>query len=102
MKRSSQVALLLMGAGAVGGASYAAMPQRDCSAPAQQTAVAPDASGTRSQRSCGGRWGGHWSGGWSWRSTSAQSGSSIVGQSGSTTTSRGGFGSIGHFFSGGS
>jgi len=103
MKRSSQVAVLLIGASAVGGTGYAAMSQRDCSAQTQQTAAASGAPGTNPQNSCRSRWGGHGSGGWWSRRSSTQSNpaSSIGGQLGITTTSRGGFGSIGRFFSGG-
>jgi hypothetical protein len=79
MKRSGQVALLLMGAGLAGG--YATgLFGNNCSARDQQAAAAPDAR----QNSCSGHGGhgGHFSGG-------------------SSETARGGFGSFGHMFFGG-
>ncbi|MBI3704179.1 MAG: hypothetical protein HY244_10150 [Rhizobiales bacterium] len=43
MKRSSQVALLLMGVTGAGTATYAVMPTRDCVAPNKPAALAPGA-----------------------------------------------------------
>ena len=43
MKRSSQVALLLMGVTSAGAATYAIIPSRDCVAPDKPAALAPGA-----------------------------------------------------------
>ena len=43
MKRSSQVALLLMGVTSAGASSYALLPPRDCTAPEKAAAIAPGA-----------------------------------------------------------
>jgi hypothetical protein len=43
MKRSSQVALLLMGVTSAGAATYAVMPTRNCVAPDKPAALAPGA-----------------------------------------------------------
>jgi hypothetical protein len=43
MKRSSQVALLLMGVTSAGASSYALMPPRECASPEKPAAVAPGA-----------------------------------------------------------
>lgn len=121
MKRSSQVALLLMGVGGVGATAYAVTPARDCTAPAQQSTVASGLAATdiaaqpqkQAQDPCPSRR--------SWSSYSSSHGGShwsrpiFTGRHGTTTTSaapvarasgsstfgtlRGGFGSIAHAFS---
>ena len=107
-KRSSHVALLLMGTFAVGGGAYALMPRENCP-PASPGTAAPAISQTGndcSQRRSS--WmGGHggWSGGWS-RSNffSSDSSSSSHGSSSSDSgaggITRGGFGSFARAFSG--
>jgi hypothetical protein len=99
MKRSPQVALLLMGAAAVGGTGYAMMPRSDCTQPGSPAAVSagvkPNEACPPSSRSSSSSSG---SSGRSWWSSS-HSGSSGSGTSGSgsghSSTSRGGFGSTG-------
>jgi hypothetical protein len=122
MKRSSQVALLLMGVGSVGATAYAMAPARDCTAPAQQGTVAPGLAATdvaaqaqrQAQNPCPPRrsWSSYSSGHrssshWSrpifsgWHGTTTTSTAPVVRTSGSSTfgTLRGGFGSIAHAFS---
>jgi hypothetical protein len=131
MKRSSQIALVLMGATAVGSTSYAMMPRNECRPPAQQQTGVPvppnpaaQPEPCRESRRSGStsssgysRWGSSGSSSiWSRRSpqptsTSTSvamrpSGSSVpaVSSHSSSTTStasRGGFGSTGHGFSSG-
>lgn len=123
MKRSAQVALVLMGATAVGASSYALAPRTDCvppgSAASRPPAVAPGTGQpgepcreTRRSSSSGySRWGS--SGSSTWRRSSTQTSTSTAlrpsgaavpstGRSGTTTVARGGFGSTGHGFSSGS
>jgi hypothetical protein len=117
MKRSSQVALLLMGTVAVGGLAYTAMPSEEC----KPGVVQPDGQLSQASQNCnrsssrGGGSGGGGSG--SWRSSSSSSssssnssqyfssegrtGSSSSGDHGSSSVSRGGFGSFASHFSGG-
>lgn len=122
MKRSSQVALLLMGTVAVGGGAYAVMPhENNC----QPGVVQPDGQLSQVSQNCNrsssssssGRSG--WSSGWSSSSSSNSSSSSHPsyfasdGRSGtgsstggdhsssSSSVSRGGFGSFASHFSGG-
>jgi hypothetical protein len=117
MKRSSQVALLLMGTVAVGGLAYTAMPSEEC----KPGVVQPDGQLSQTSQNCnrssrGGGSGGGGSG--SWRSSSSSSsssssnssqylssdnrtGSSSSGDHGSSSVSRGGFGSFASHFSGG-
>jgi hypothetical protein len=112
MKRSAQVALLLMGVGGVGAGAYAVSPPRNnCVAQGAATpsAVAPNPAGPVSPAkpcpprrsgysggySSGGRYG-SWS---SWSSPTYSRGSTAAG--GTRTSSgggvaRGGFGSTGH------
>jgi len=114
VKRSGHVALLMMGTMAVGGGAYALMPRENCQ-PASAAAVAgpsPPISGVTTPASptpatsCGARYsgGGHGGSGSWWSHSSYYSGSSSSGTStgaGSATTTRGGFGSFAHLFSGG-
>jgi hypothetical protein len=120
MKRSSQVALLLMGTVAVGGVAYAVMPHETC----QPGVVQPDGQLSQASQNCNrsssggsssGR--GSYSSGWSSSSSSSSSshpsyfasdgrtgfGSSSGGDhsSSSSGVSRGGFGSFASHFSGG-
>ena len=121
MKRSSQVALLLMGTVAVGGGAYAIMPhENNC----QPGVVQPDGQLSQASQNCNrsssgssssGWRGGGGSSGWSSSSTSSSSpsyfasdgrsgtGSSSSGDhsSSSSSVSRGGFGSFASHFSGG-
>jgi hypothetical protein len=110
VKRSGHVALLMMGTLAVGGSAYALMPRENCqpNAPGMAAPSSPAAAATCASSSSSG---GHSGSGGSWsRRTSffggdsaSSSGTSTA--SGSTETSRGGFGSfarsIGAHFSGG-
>jgi hypothetical protein len=127
MKRSSQIALVLMGATAVGTTAYAMMPPRpECRPPQQQAGVPvpPNAAAaqpcgtSRSSSSSGySRWGSSGSSStWTRRSQQPTSTSVAMRPSGtsvpsvsshpltstsSSTASRGGFGSTGHGFSSG-
>jgi hypothetical protein len=101
VKRSSHVALLLMGTFAVGGGAYALMPRQSCgpSQPGMASDLQPKVECTSR-----GYWPrGHWSGGWSSRSnffggdsTSSRSPSGAASDSGGVT--RGGFGSFARAF----
>ena len=124
MKRSSQVALLLMGTVAVGGTAYAVMPHENC----QPGVVQPDGqlsqaspNCNRSSSSSGWRSSSYYSGSSSSSSGSSSSshpsyftsdGRTILGSStggdhssssssSSSSVSRGGFGSFASHFSGG-
>ena len=115
MKRSSQVALLLMGTVAVGGGAYAMMPSENCQPGqpglAQPGSPQPNCS-PRSSSSSGGSSGGYHGGSSGSSSSSSQassrqgftgdasSGSSTV-HGGSAPIARGGFGSFASHFSGG-
>jgi hypothetical protein len=100
VKRSSHVALLLMGTFAIGGGAYALMPRANC-----PPGTAPDGQ-PRAECQRGYSFGGHgWSSGWSSRSNlfggdsssgGSRSGSSADAASGGVT--RGGFGSLAHAF----
>ena len=104
VKRSSHVALLLMGAFAVGGGAYALMPN-DCepSRPAMAADLQSNAGCKPRGTSSGG---GHSSsGGWSSRSSffssdtaSNRSSSGTSSDSGSGTVTRGGFGGFAQAF----
>ena len=85
MKRSSQVALLLMGAGVVSSTAYAAVPHRDCLQP--QGVTEPQEWSCRGDRSRG--------------TIARRHNPGFSPGEHSTTTSRNGFGSIGQAFSGG-
>jgi hypothetical protein len=109
MKRSSQVALLLMGTVAVGGGAYALMPSENCQ-PNQPGLAQPGSPQTQcSPRSSSSSSSGYRGGsGWSSSSSSsrqgftgdASSGSSTV-HGGSAPVARGGFGSFASHFTGG-
>ena len=111
VKRSSHVALLLMGTFAIGGGAYALMPRENCQPPSpgmaapaiSQAAPQPGADCSQRGYSSGG---GH---GWwgnssrsSFFSSDTSSGHSASGTSsdaGSGGVTRGGFGSFAHAFS---
>jgi hypothetical protein len=101
MKRSSQVALLLMGTVAVGGGAYALMPSEKCQP--NQAGLAQPAG----QQNCGSNYRGNVSSGGSYgRPSSSQqafsgNASSSGGSSTTTPVARGGFGSFSSHFSGG-
>jgi hypothetical protein len=111
VKRSGHVALLMMGTFAVGGGAYALMPRENCQ-PASPSAVAgpsPPLSGVTAPAAptlvttCGSHSSSGCHGSW-WSHSNYYGGSSSPGSStaaGSTATTRGGFGSFGHLFSGG-
>ena len=105
VKRSSHVALLLMGTFAVGGAAYALMPHQDCTpatpAPGMAQPAMPQANATtcRTWRSSGGGYTrssrfGLFGGDTSGRSSSGVSSSDAS----SSSVTRGGFGAIAHAF----
>jgi hypothetical protein len=115
MKRTGQVALLIMGTVAVGGTAYALMPHETC----KPGVVQPDGRLSQTSENCN-RSSSHSGGGsGGWRSSSSSSssssgssqyfssdgrtnlGSSSSGDHGSSTISRGGFGSFASHFSGG-
>ncbi len=104
-KRSSQIALLLMGTMAVGGGAYALMPSEKCD-PNRPTIDQPGCRQSSSSSSSGGHYYGGSSGSSSSSSssrtnfTSMSSSSSSAGKS-SSTVARNGFGSFGSHFSGG-
>jgi hypothetical protein len=110
VKRSRHVALLMMGTMAVGGGAYALMPRGNCqpNSPGMATPASPEAAAACASRSSssGGHGGG--SGGWWSHSNFYSSGSSSSGTStasGTSETTRGGFGgfarAISAHFSGG-
>jgi hypothetical protein len=107
VKRSGHVALLVMGTMAVGGGAYGLMPRENCqpnspgmAAPASPEAAAACASRSSSSGSHGGS-----SGWWSHSNFYSSSSSGTSTASGSTETTRGGFGgfalAISAHFSGG-
>jgi len=101
MKRSSQIALLLMGAAGVGGAGFMMIRGGDCATPAPGSTVAgapsPGCSTGRSSSS-----GGH-GGGWGASSSSASAGKSGSPSSGGEgAAGRGGFGGTGSAHASGS
>ena len=100
VKRSRHVALLVMGTMAVGGGAYAVMPRGNCqpNSPGMAAPASPEAAAACTRSSSGGGHGG--SGGWWSHSNfygSSSSGTSTA--SGSTETTRGGFGGFAHAFS---
>jgi hypothetical protein len=100
VKRSRHVALLVMGTMAVGGGAYALMPRGNCqpNSPGMAAPASPEAAAACTRSSSGGGHGG--SGGWWSHSNfygSSSSGTSTA--SGSTETTRGGFGGFAHAFS---
>jgi len=103
VKRSGHVALLVMGTIAVGTTAYTLMPRQHCepspgAVPGQTTTTCSSSSSSS---------GGGGSSRWSSRSSffssdsSSHSSSGTSSDSGSSSVSRGGFGSFGHGFSGG-
>jgi hypothetical protein len=102
VKRSSHVALLLMGTFAIGGGAYALMPRQNCE-PSQPGMAAPPGAqadaGCRPRSSSGGssRIGSR-SGFFSSDSSSSHSSSGNSSDSGSGQVTRGGFGSFAHGF----
>jgi hypothetical protein len=111
-KRSSHVALLLMGTLAVGTAAYTLMPSRACEQPSNTYAGSPQNAAECSSRSSssghssgsgGGGSGSSRSSYYSSDSSSSSSSSHSSYDSGSHAAQRGGFGSFGHAigFSGG-
>ena len=105
MKRSSQVALLLMGTTAVGGTAYSMMPRENCSA--DRPAIS--STGAQQANDCARRGGSSSSGGHrsSYGGSSSSSQGLFGGNSSSGTSSavhdsnhvtRGGFGSFAHSF----
>jgi hypothetical protein len=102
VKRSSHVALLVMGTMAVGGGAYALMPRGNCqpNSPGMAAPASPEAAAACASRSSSG--GGHGGGSGGWWSHSNFYGSSSSGTStasGSSETTRGGFGGFAHAFS---
>ena len=102
VKRSGHVALLVMGTMAVGGGAYALMPRQNCqpTSPGMAAPASPEAAAacTRSSSSGGhGGSGGWWSHSNFYGGSSSSSGTSTA--SGSTETTRGGFGGFAHAFS---
>jgi hypothetical protein len=107
VKRSSHVALLLMGTFALGGGAYPLMPRENCE-PNRPGMAAP--SGVQTGAECPPRGsssgGGHGSSGGSWSrsnffggdSSAARSSSGSSSDSGSGGVTRGGFGSFAHAF----
>ncbi|MEO6841226.1 MAG: hypothetical protein ABI192_10700 [Bradyrhizobium sp.] len=102
-KRSSHVALLLMGTFAVGGGAFALMPRQNC----QPSAPIPQAGTDCAQRGATSS-GGHGGSGSSWSrsnffssdtSSSSHAASGTSSDSGSSGAARGGFGSFAHAFS---
>jgi hypothetical protein len=91
VKRSHKVALLLMGTVAVGGGAYTLMPRQNCDTEQSATATEPSEE-CRSGRSSSSSHGG--SGGSSQRAYGGSEGS----DSGTSHTTRGGFGSFAHSF----
>lgn len=92
VKRSNHVALLMMGTMAVGGGAYALMPRHNCepNGPAMAAPSSPDAARNCSSSYSGGH--GGYGGGWSRSSFYSGSSSGASTPSGTTETSRGGFG----------
>jgi hypothetical protein len=99
VKRSSHVALLLMGTVAVGGGAFALMPGENCATdrPAMASGPQPNAGCARGSTSGGGH-------GWSSRSSfwggdaSSRAPSGTASDSGSGGVTRGGFGAFAHAF----
>jgi hypothetical protein len=107
VKRSSHVALLLMGTFAVGGGAYALMPRANCE-PKSPGVAAPSLPQTSTECSARGSssGGGHGGSGGSWSrrnffggdSSSSGSSSGTASESGSGGVTRGGFGSFARSF----
>src|ERR1700761_5878473 len=106
MKRSGHVALLLMGAFAVGGGAYALMPRDNCQ-PKSPGMAAPSSPQTAAECAPrGSSSGGHGGSGGSWSRRSsffggdASSGTSSSGTASEASVTRGGFGSFARAFAG--
>lgn len=110
-KRSSHVALLVMGTLAVGGGAYALMPHETCqpvapgvAAPGSPQPPASTTCTTRTSSSGGGGSSGYSRSRWSFFGGSSSSGSSSAGSTSpgmaesSSHVTRGGFGSFGRAF----
>jgi hypothetical protein len=104
VKRSSHVALLLMGSFAVGGGAYALMPSENCgqNRPGIATDLQTGAGCSPGGSSSGGHglWGGSWSRNnfFSSDPSSSRSPSGTSSDSSSGGVTRGGFGSFAHAF----
>ncbi len=97
MKRTTSIALVLMGAAAVGGTAYW-VSSPDCrNAPAGSTQS--DQCRTSGSGSSGGRGSGYWGSGS--QSSEPHSSSNSAHPATAPATAHGGFGSTGHAFSGG-
>jgi hypothetical protein len=111
MKRSSSVALLLMGMGGVGATSYALAPPRDCAARDNTQPAAVAAAADQPAQDCRRRWSSssrsyfyssdNNSSSWFSSTSSRNRNPSVVPRSASHTTpvTRGGFGRTGSFHS---
>ena|SRR3984885_11020836 len=100
MKRSRHVALLMMGTMAVGGGAYALMPRGNCqpNSPGMAAPASPEAAAACASRSStGGGSGGWWSHSNFYSGGSSSSGTSTA--SGTSETTRGGFGGFAHAIS---
>jgi uncharacterized membrane protein YgcG len=104
VKRSRHVALLMMGTMAVGGGAYALMPRGNCqpNSPGMAAPASPEAAAACASRSSSGGGHGGGSGGW-WSHSNFYSGSSSSSgtstASGTSETTRGGFGGFAHAIS---
>jgi hypothetical protein len=100
VKRSRHVALLMMGTMAVGGGAYALMPRGNCqpNSPGMAAPASPEAAAACASRSStGGGSGGWWSHSNFYSGGSSSSGTSTA--SGTSETTRGGFGGFAHAIS---
>jgi uncharacterized membrane protein YgcG len=103
VKRSRHVALLMMGTMAVGGGAYVLMPRGNCqpNSPGMAAPASPEAAACASRSSSGGGHGGGSGGWWShsnfYSGSSSSSGTSTA--SGTSETTRGGFGGFAHAIS---
>jgi hypothetical protein len=94
-KRSSHVALLLMGTFAIGGSAFALMPRQNCAA--DRPGMASDAECASRGSTSGGSHGGSWSRSSFFAGDSSRSPSGTSSDSGGVT--RGGFGAFARAFS---
>ncbi|MGY3038243.1 hypothetical protein ACVIIV_007413 [Bradyrhizobium sp. USDA 4354] len=106
VKRSGHVALLVMGTIAVGTTAYTLMPRQTCeptpgAVPGQTTTTCTSSSSSSSSGGSSSRWSSR-SSFFSSDSSSHSSSGTSSSDSGHSSVSRGGFGSFGHGFSGGS
>ncbi|MGV7218689.1 hypothetical protein [Bradyrhizobium sp. UFLA05-112] len=100
VKRSGQVALLVMGTIAVGTTAYTLMPRQNCDPPAPGIAEPAQPNTACTSRGSSGGGSSHWSSRSSFFSSDSSSHSSSGGSSDSGTSgvTRGGFGSFAHAF----